>query len=372
MNSDNKAFLLLQCNIPVEKLDQPAFRSWAKKYIKGSGDLPSASQIRKEYVPRWAEIAKKQMKEALADKPVVIFCDETTDRMGRCVFAVLIGTLEGSVVQQLYLGSCSFLPTANATICTQAIVDTLKDLEIQYANVFSMCTDSAPYMKKCADCLTTIIGEHMVPFTCWAHKFNLLGEIWQTNLTDLNTVVAKVKNIFRNSRKLKNQYKDYLVQHYPELSPNLYPIPVLTRWASWFRSVVYLAQYLDAILSFIQNEDKKSAQAQLLLDFMTPATTDRVKIQAQFVSENCQLITEPILEFQTKEKPICHLLISRVESLKTKCNLIASGEFGVTVASMLLKLTVTQKAAIVSELKSCGLKTVTKINGMMASKNAKC
>nr|CAD7572095.1 unnamed protein product [Timema californicum] len=91
-------------NIPIEKLDNPVVRSWMGKYIKGSGDLPSASWLRREYVPKCGALAKENIKVSLANKSVAIFCDETTDRSGNCVFAILFGTLEGKSSQQLYLG----------------------------------------------------------------------------------------------------------------------------------------------------------------------------------------------------------------------------------------------------------------------------
>jgi hypothetical protein len=295
---------------------------------------------------------------------VVIYCDETTDRMGRCVFAVLFGTLEGNTVQQLFLGSCSFLPTANATICTQVIVDTLKDMNIEYDNVLSMCTDSAPYMIKCANTLSVIIGDHFLPFTCWAHKFNLLGEIWQDNLRELNSAVAKLKNIFRNARKLKTAYKTYLAAEHPELVTKLYPIPVLTRWSSWFNSVIYVVEYFDAMLGFFKSQDKLSAQGNLFLEMMTPAIITKVKIQATFVSENCHHITEPILELQSKEHPVAHIVMSRLETLRKKCTFIMNGQFG-DVGIKLAGVSATQRAALETDLKACGHKTLTKINKMM-------
>nr|CAD7575887.1 unnamed protein product [Timema californicum] len=86
--------MFLKANIPIEKLDNPVVRSWMGKYIKGSGDLPSASWLRREYVPKCGALAKENIKVSLANKSVAIFCDETTDRSGNCVFAILGQTEE--------------------------------------------------------------------------------------------------------------------------------------------------------------------------------------------------------------------------------------------------------------------------------------
>lgn len=115
-----------------------------RKYVPGSGDLPTASWLRREYVPKCGEEMKANIRDNLSGKPVILLCDETTDSNGNCVFAVLIETLEGTSSQQLYLGSCSFLETANATTTSQAIMQTLSDLQIDFCNVRAICTDSAP------------------------------------------------------------------------------------------------------------------------------------------------------------------------------------------------------------------------------------
>nr|CAD7202041.1 unnamed protein product [Timema douglasi] len=253
-------------NIPIEKMDHPAIKSWMGKYVRGSGDLPSANQLRREYVPRCGEAVKAEIKAHLVGKPVVIFCDETTDRNGNCVFAVL-GILEGGVTQQLYLGSCSYLDAANSTNCVREILDTVHELDISYSSVFGICTDSA------------------------LHDF--------ANLRDLNNVVAKLKGIFRNARELKRQYKLHLEENFPLLPPNLYPIPVLTRWSSWFNSVEYISSYLTAIHSFLEEKkDSLSPQGQSLLELLTPDFLNSVEVQAVFVCENCAVITNPIVELQ--------------------------------------------------------------------------
>nr|CAD7393336.1 unnamed protein product [Timema cristinae] len=210
-----------------------------------------------------------------------------------------------------------------------------------------------------------------MPFTCWCHKLNLIGEIWQANLRDLNNVVAKLKGIFRNARKLKRQYKLHLEENFPLLPPNLYPIPVLTRWSSWFNSVEYISSYLTAIHSFLEEKkDSLSPQGQSLLELLTPDFLNSVEVQAVFVCENCAVITNPIVELQSKSAPKAHLLFARLEAVLTKCDLVSKGHFGGKVNLLLGALPFKKKEDLVIILKMCGSKSHMKLSKYVDSTGA--
>nr|CAD7568344.1 unnamed protein product [Timema californicum] len=210
-----------QANIPIEKTDHPTIKLWMGKYVRGSGDLSSANQLRREYVPRCREVMKAEIKAHLEGKPVVIFCDETTDRNGNCVFAVLLGTLEGGVTQQLYLGSCSYLDAA-------------------------VCLGFAPYMILCTSTLQTAV----------------------------------------------------------------------------------------------------------------------------FVCENCVVITNPIVELQSKSAPKAHLLFTRLEAVLTKCDLVSKGHFGGKENLLLGALPFKKKEDLVIILKMCGSKSHMKLSKYVDSTGA--
>ncbi|PSN50213.1 hypothetical protein C0J52_07788 [Blattella germanica] len=84
---------VLKANIPLNKLDEPAMREYLKKYVPGSGDLPTASRLRTEYMPRCGEAIHNDIKMVLEGKPIVVIADGTSGREERCVFAVLFRTM---------------------------------------------------------------------------------------------------------------------------------------------------------------------------------------------------------------------------------------------------------------------------------------
>lgn len=150
--------MCLKANIPLNKIDHPAVRSYMEKYVPGSGNLPSGDNLRRKYVPQCGVSEKDEIKQKLKDQPVVVVADETSDKQGRCVFAVLLKTVSSEPQQSCFLASVNFLDTANASTCSQAIIDTLKEYEIQYFQVHGLVSDSARYMGACFNLLKNTTG----------------------------------------------------------------------------------------------------------------------------------------------------------------------------------------------------------------------
>lgn len=154
--------------------------------------------------------------------------------------AVLIKTFSSEPQQSCFLTSVNFLDTANASTCSQAIIDTLEEYEIQYSQVYGLVSDSARYMGACFKLLKILLGDHALHFQCWVHKVNLVGVIFIKEFKEVNSIVAKAKLAFLYSRKMKCSYLNFLRQHAPQLTPKLYPTPVVIRCNSLFKSVIYL------------------------------------------------------------------------------------------------------------------------------------
>ncbi|KAJ8401709.1 hypothetical protein AAFF_G00376800 [Aldrovandia affinis] len=52
-------------NIPLEKVDNPALRAFLKKHVTNGGAIPTASQLRKEYLPKVVESHKNQLQAVI-------------------------------------------------------------------------------------------------------------------------------------------------------------------------------------------------------------------------------------------------------------------------------------------------------------------
>ncbi|CAB3232080.1 unnamed protein product [Arctia plantaginis] len=81
--------MCLKANIPLNKLDHPAVRSYMEKYVPGSGNLPSGDNLRRKYVPQCGVSEKDEVKQKLNNQPLVVVADETSDKQELRTTAVL-------------------------------------------------------------------------------------------------------------------------------------------------------------------------------------------------------------------------------------------------------------------------------------------
>ncbi|CAG2057325.1 unnamed protein product [Timema podura] len=258
-------------NFPVESM---AFdttqenKEYAYNSVLGGGDLPKAETIRSVWIPEVNKSQEDNIKNNVKNQQVAILCDETTDRKGQCVFVILLKTLRADSKQSLFVGAVKVLQNASATECSRALVDTITKYEIPYENVVCVVTDGARYMTKCVTSLKVLLCDDFLHIQCWDHKLNLVQNYWSVELPELNECVAKAKAAFLNTRKRKHNYLAFLNEKYSkgEKSAKLFPNPVLTRWNSWFCSVVYLCEYLVDLVEYFSTLEEVTAALKYFQD----------------------------------------------------------------------------------------------------------
>lgn len=359
--------MCLKANIPINKLDHPAVRDYLHRYVSGSGDLPSANSLRRKYVSLCGQKEKDATRTALKDKPVVIVADETSDTLGRCVFAVLFRTIDSLPEQCCYLASVNFLDTANASTCSQAIIDTLKEYDIQYNNVWGLVSDSARYMEACFKLLKTLIGEQIFHYKCWAHKVNLVGDVFLSEFRELNSLVSKLKTAFLHSRKMKSAYILFLKEKAPEIPAKLFPAPVVTRWNSWFKAVIYLNDYLEHLLIFIKNSDNQNSSTLYINQAVeNQALASKIRVQIVFLAEACPKIMQLIDYLEGSNYPFAHLLWEKLEDLKSTLVRHSDGYFGTKTSDMLLEAN-DENDALKIMLQTAAKKSLEKLTKHMAT-----
>lgn len=181
---------------------------------------------------------------------MVIMCDETTDRKGKCVFIVLLRLLTCSVEQKVFVGAVKMLGNANAAECSRAVIGVIQEYGILYDNIVAFVSDSARYMTACAQ-TCNVLCPAMIHIQCWAHKLNIIAGMWSSELRQLNTCVANAKLLFLNTRKRKHRYLSFLKErHEDEQKCKMFPSPVMTRWNSWHKSALYVGDHVQDLVDF--------------------------------------------------------------------------------------------------------------------------
>ncbi|PKC09395.1 hypothetical protein RhiirA5_398747 [Rhizophagus irregularis] len=234
-------------DIPLEKIEK--LKPFLLKYCKNGGLITGANQLREKYLPLSYEIEFQKLKTVIVNKSICLTIDETTDRCGRHAVNILF-----SFDNQTKLARTNFIPNVNASMISQFVIDTIHLYNIPYQNVIFFISDNASYMK--------LAYSHLSPFLpkmkhncCLAHILNLIGETWidfqKFELVD--RLVSNFKAIFVYNSQRKIRWKEHLLRNNVE-SPTLAPLPVKTRWNSWFSFLYWIKPIYPHVITFINTE----------------------------------------------------------------------------------------------------------------------
>jgi len=143
---------------------------------------------------------------------------------------------------------------------------------------------------------------------CLAHIMNLVGECWIdfSFFRLLDKITLNIKSSFIHSSARKRRWISYLSTNAinnPTLPPffeipiensnpniTLPPLPVKTRWCSWFRFVFWLSEYIPYIILFFIEEEKLDNSSKAICDlgstFRDPKLVFDFEIMVLFIKCN--------------------------------------------------------------------------------------
>ena len=172
--------LFASLNLPLGKVDAPAFREYLEKRVPESGSLPGADQITQVYLPDVYATEKEKLIKKLEGRKVAVMGDETTDAAGNCVFNILAAILDddecGDEKLPVYLLEAVFIEKSNNITASQAVVRVVTDFHINFNNVLVFNSDNVAYMKKAFEDTLRVIFPNAVHVTCMAHITNVLAD----------------------------------------------------------------------------------------------------------------------------------------------------------------------------------------------------
>ena len=110
------------------------------KHCQQGGALPHAKFLRSDYVPRLFDQHFQVLKTVVADTPVGIVTDETTDIRDHSILNV-VALVRG----KCYLIGLEKMVACNHATFSQAIIKSVSDVGIKFENVTAIVPDSAAY-----------------------------------------------------------------------------------------------------------------------------------------------------------------------------------------------------------------------------------
>jgi len=261
---------------------------------------------------------KAQLKTVLAaESSVAIVTDEASDAQGRFGLHILFipevdTTSEFSPAA--YLADIVYLEKVNTVTVSQAVLTCAAEMGVSYNNVSAFVTDNASYMSKAFEKITGILP-NAVHCTCNAHILSLVGETWRKNFKVVDRLVALFKSIFTYCSARKRRYKEFLAEKTGTDDVPLPPVPVVTRWNSWFKTVIHHAKYIAFYKDYV-DEELDIGEATNALTELKELLHDPVVLaeDVNFVAASALKLVELLTWFESSEIRI-HLAYNRVTDL---------------------------------------------------------
>lgn len=239
-------------DIPLEKTER--MKPFLQKYCKQSGALPGAKALRRNYVPQLFEQHLGALKSALAGSAVSIVADETTDIRDQSILNV-IALVKGKP----YLIDVVSLEACNHATFSQGIIRAVSDMGISYDSIMAVVSDSAAYTRKAYREVLSAVFPKAVHVRCMAHIVNLVAEIFHHHPVFKFTadLIAMIKSAFFKKPGRKCRFIKFLKDFLPSSEVKLPPVPVATRWNSWFEAAIYHSSHIHVYEGFFKSEKSR-------------------------------------------------------------------------------------------------------------------
>ena len=308
---------MLSANIPFSKLDNPRYRDFLEKRIGMA--MPDESTLRKTYLPECFEDAIEVIRTSLADCPIWIGVDETTDAQGRYVANVIAGKLDAAECSEPFLIKCAFLEKTDSSAIARLVNDTIHELwpAFKASNLKLMVSDAAAHMLKAGRDLKVFYPE-MLHVTCLAHGLHRVCEQVREMFPRVNALISAVKKVFLKAPKHVLMWKEMC----PDLP--LPPEPILTRWGTWIEAAIFYAKNLDQVRAVLERLDSTEAAA---IERAKVAVRDTMLSgDLAFLLANLAFIPAALKKMETAGQPV-HDALSLMDEVKKSVDRIP-GEKG--------------------------------------------
>ncbi|XP_003741964.1 uncharacterized protein LOC100903410 [Galendromus occidentalis] len=295
-------------NIPLYKLDKSSLKLYLERNLKNVGTIPSASYyLRQKYLPTVFDAHMNELKEILKkSSSLAIVCDETTDAEDRYVFNILaVDRLQESTMQdqnrhklRALLPNSVVLDSTNYKTVSEAVISELCKYEVSFSKISAFVTDNAAYMHKAWSNSLKAVFLNAVHVTCTAHLLNLICEIWQDEFKAVNKLVVAVKKGFTACPSRKARFLHYLIAEGGPLA--LPPVPVVTRWNTWFEAAMYHVRQSDDYAVFVDEEAEFSSSS-IVSSVITLSGCTEVKSDLECLKMYAPHLMEVLRKSETSE-----------------------------------------------------------------------
>ena len=266
-------------DIPLEKTEK--IRPFLQKHCQQAGAIPQAPTLRTTYVPRLFEAHFLALKDLLRDKPVSIIADETTDVRDHSILNVI-----ASVKGKPYLIGVVKMEACNHSTFSQAIISSVSEAGIAFQNVTAVVSDSAAYCKKAYRDVMSAVYSNSVHILCLAHIVNLAAEVFHLykDFSHTANLITMIKSSLFKKPGRKSRLLKYMSDLISKEDVKLPPVPVSSRWNSWFEAAIYHATRIHLYEGFYKAEKGQGMAVERIVELVTHKTIyHEISLQLYFI-----------------------------------------------------------------------------------------
>ena len=254
------------------------------------------------YIPRLFEKHYSVLAEVFKSQLVSITADKTTDVRDHSVLNAI-----ASVHGKPHLIGVVHMEACNHCTSSQAIIQSVTDIGIEFSHITTVVSVSAAHCKKAYREVLSAVLLNSVHVLCLAHIVNLAAEVFHHHCVFMHTcdLVTMIKSsLFKKLGRKSRSFK-YLSDFISSTDVKLPLVPVSTRWNSWFAAVIYHATSVHLYEGFFKQEGSKGMAVEWIIELMTHKEQyPEICLHLYCTKENCQGIMTALTLLQVQKTPL--------------------------------------------------------------------
>ena len=182
----------------------------------------------------------------------------------------------------------------------------------------AVVTDGAAYCTKAYREVLSPVFPKSTHILCLAHVVNLGAEIFRhyVEFSHTSDLITMIKSSLFKKPGRKCRFLKYLGDFIPSSDVKLPPVPVSTRWNSWFEAAIYHATRVHIYEGFYKQEKSVGMAVERIIELLTHKEIyPEIVLQLYFIKENCQRLMNVLTALEEKKIPLACKVFNLLEDL---------------------------------------------------------
>lgn len=273
----NLADVWISAGLPLNAFANEKLKTFLERGF--SRPLPNVRTLWDNYSESAYAEKLDKLKAIVKETNFFIIFDEC-DNNGDKYYAVLVGVLDNQGTNPAHLVTVTKESECpNAIMVQQKLMHAFEILGItsHFNNFRLFLSDAASYNILAGKNLQTIYAQ-MIHVTCFSHLLARVCSSIVDSEFEVNQLVSCVKKVFNKCNSRVSAWKNFNSTQ----SREPFPKPIVTRWGSWLKAVIYLCKHWTDLKDFLETvPESKSRAASLAKTIME---TDGMAASVGFIS----------------------------------------------------------------------------------------